>query len=343
MGSAILTPQARRKNVESFSLFKQFGGSTREWCKYGNLLPEIRGAAGPVAQHPLSPPTISGTLITIDTMLNQPTRITRILMDITLQKFIIDRLFTSAGGVTGGAVVYDQATVNELYLERDVQEVQPGTEFPVVTSDRRPPSIALVRKWGGKVYITDEARDRNSSVLFMNELRKLGNTMVRKLNQNAIDVLEAAIAANGGNSATTGQNWNTVVVGGSSQSPQTAFPAADFSKVQLLADTAELGIVYDLWIMNPAQAAQAALIYSWGFADVLRSYGISIYASNRVAAGTAYAVATGQLGEIRIEKPLGTETWRENETERTWVQSSVRPVMYVTNPFAVMKVTGLAG
>lgn len=332
-----------RQNASAYSLFKSWGGRTSDWHRYGNRLPEIRGAAGPVAQHPLSPPSLSGTLITIDTMLQQPTRITRILMDITLQKFILDRLFTSAGGVTGGAVIYDQATINELYLERDVQRVEPGTSFPIVTSDRRAPSIALVEKWGGKVYITDEARDRNSSVLFMNELRKLGNTMVRKLNQKAIDVLEAAIAANGGQSATTGNNWNTVVVGGSSQSAQTLFPAADFSKVQLLADTAELGIVYDLWLLNPAQAAQAALIYSWGFGDVLKSYGISIYASNRVPAGTAYAVATGQLGEIRIEKPLGTETWREPETERTWVQSSVRPVMYVTNPFAVMKVTGLAG
>jgi hypothetical protein len=44
-----------------------------------------------------------------------------------------------------------------------------------------------------------------------------------------------------------------------------------------------------------------------------------------------------------VEKPLGTVTWREEGRERTWVQASVRPVMYVTNPYAVIKVTGLAG
>lgn len=337
----LLTPN--KLEAQAFHTYRALGGSTREWVKYGHKLPEIRGAAGPVAQHPLSAPTLSGTLITIDTMLDQPTRITRILSDLTLQKFLLDRLFTSAGGVTGGAVVYDMATVNELYLERDVQRVEPGAEFPVVTSDRRPPSIALVEKWGGKVWISDEARTRNSSVLFMNELRKLGNTMVRKLNQKAIDVVEAAITANGGASNTTGNNWNTVVTGGSSMSNATLWPAADFSKAQLLADTAELGITFDLWIVNPAQAAQAALLYGAAFGDVLRSYGISMYASNRVAAGTAYAVASGQLGELRIEKPLGTETWREEKTERTWVQSSVRPVMYVTNPYAIIKFTGLAG
>jgi hypothetical protein len=44
---------------------------------------------------------------------------------------------------------------------------------------------------------------------------------------------------------------------------------------------------------------------------------------------------------MRIEQPLATETWREPETQRTWVQSSVRPVMYVNNPYAVVMATGL--
>jgi hypothetical protein len=70
--------------------------------------------------------------------------------------------------------------------------------------------------------------------------------------------------------------------------------------------------------------------------------GIDLYSSNRVPAGTAYVVASGQVGEMRVEKPLGTETWREPEEEKTWVQSSVRPVMYVTNPFSVLEVTGIA-
>ena len=45
---------------------------------------------------------------------------------------------------------------------------------------------------------------------------------------------------------------------------------------------------------------------------------------------------------MRIEKPLGTETYREPERERTWVQTSVRPVMFITNSFALLQVTGIA-
>jgi hypothetical protein len=179
--------------------------------------------------HPLGPPVVSGTTITVDTMLNQATRVTRMIMDLTLQRFIADRVFASAGGVTGGAVVYDQALLNELYTDRDVQRVPPGGEFPIITSSRQ----------------------------------------------------------------------------------------------------------------APTQLMRLQIIYGDRLQAVLGSFNARIYTSNRVAVGVAYVVAEQQVGELRMEKPLGTTTWREDATERTWVQSSVRPIMYVTNPFSVIKVTGL--
>src|SRR4051794_37650284 len=99
--------------------------------------------------HPLGPPVVSGNEITVDLALNQPTRITNMIMDLTLQRFIADRLFTSAGGVTGGAVVYDEVAENELYTSRDVERIEPGTEFPILTGERRVPKVAQVEKWGG--------------------------------------------------------------------------------------------------------------------------------------------------------------------------------------------------
>src|SRR4051812_30813710 len=104
----------------------------------------------PTAQvaHPLGPPVLSGTTITVDTMLNQPTRVTRFIMDLSLQRFIADRVFQSGGGVTGGAVIYDQATQNWLYTDRDVERVTPTGEFPLVTSSRPTPMLAQVEKWG---------------------------------------------------------------------------------------------------------------------------------------------------------------------------------------------------
>jgi hypothetical protein len=263
--------------------------------------------------HPLGPPVVSGTTITVDTMLNQATRVTRMIMDLTLQRFIADRVFASAGGVTGGAVVYDQALLNELYTDRDVQRVPPGGEFPIITSSRQAPKLATVEKWGGKVFITDEARDRNNSVLFTNQIRQLANTIVRKINARAVAELEAAIAAFPSQTF-IGQNWANVITAGTS-----ATSAAGY----------------------PTQLMRLQIIYGDRLQAVLGSFNARIYTSNRVAVGVAYVVAEQQVGELRMEKPLGTTTWREDATERTWVQSSVRPIMYVTNPFSVIKVTGL--
>jgi hypothetical protein len=291
--------------------------------------------------HPLAAPTVSGTNITVDMMLNNPTRITRMISDLSLQRFIADRVFGSGGGVTGGAVVYDVAERNELYATRDVKKVEPGGEFPVVQAERFAPDVAVVEKWGGKVWIPDEARDRNQSVTFTNKIRQLTNTIIRKINQRAIEELNAAISTY---SQTMGGNsWADVVVGGAGQSPADEWPAADFAHAWQAAEEDELGITYDLFLLNPQEYAQLVIIYgAQGLQDLLNALNITIYVSNRVTAGKMIGVASGQVGEMRIEKPLSTETWRQPERQRTWTQTDVRPVFFVDNPYAVLEVTGLA-
>lgn len=294
---------------------------------------------------PLGPPTVSGDTLTVDTALKQPTRITRRIADLTLQKFIVSRIFAQGGSVSGGAVVYDQAVLNELYLDNDVERVAPGDEFPIVGSSRRAPKVAEVEKYGGKFFVFDEARDRNDIAHFNNQVTMLANTIVRKVNTRAVTELEAAITALGGAGTFVGNNWNTVVTAGSSASNHDAWPLNDFAQAQLLADQDELGVEYDVWIGNPVQKAQLVSIYGAnGLNDVLAEMGIrEFYASNRVANGSAYAVASQQVGELRMEQPLRTETDRIVKNEKTLVQSSVRPVMYVTNPYSIKKVTGLNG
>ena len=295
----------------------------------------------PVGQHPLGPPTVSGNDVTVDTMLEQPTRVTRFLSDITLQDFLLEDLFVSAGGVSGGAVIYDMPTVNELYPERDVQQVEVGAEFPVLTSDRRAPLVALVEKWGGKVWIPDEAITRNQTMVYQRELRKMANAMVRKLNTRAIQILEAAITAGGGLHDMTGHDWDAILLEGNAPTVPTSRASADFITAQMERDQQELGIVFDTLIMNPAQRAALMIAYGDKYDALLASHNLTVRISNRVTAGTAYLIQRGALGEMRVEKPLSTETWRERKTQRNWTQTDWRGVMYIANPYAVMKLTGL--
>jgi hypothetical protein len=263
-------------------------------------------------------------------------------MDLTLQRFFADRVFANGGGVTGGAVIYDQLLANDLYSSRDIELVSPGSEFPLVTSTRRYPAVAEVEKWGGKFFVTVEARDRNDASVFVRNVRMLANTIVRKINQRAVGVLEAAVQA-APTRQVTGNNWSTVVTAGSTASNSNLWPGYDFARAQSIAETEELGIVYDLWIMNPQEYLQLARIYGPALNDLLGSLGLSIFVTNRVTAGTAYVVQSNAVGQMRVEQPLQTEQWYEQETQRYWTQSSVRPLMFVDNRFAVLKFVSLAG
>lgn len=294
--------------------------------------------------YPLGPPSVNGNTLTVDTALKQPTRITRRIADQTLQNFIVSRIFAQGGAVSGGAVIYDQAVLNELYLDRDVERVGPGDEFPIVGSSRQAPKVAEVEKYGGKFFVTREARDRNDIAHFNNQVTILGNTVVRKVNTRAIAELDGAIAALGGAGTFVGTNWNAVVTAGDSASQADEYPVRDFVEAQRLADVEELGVHYDLWLLHPTQRAALTILYGDKLQALLDSLGIrEVFSSNRITPGSGFAVATGQVGELRIEQPLETETEYITKNQKTLVQSSVRPVMYVTNPYSIKKVTGLAG
>lgn len=294
--------------------------------------------------YPLGTPTVVDNKLTVDTALNQPGRITKRIADLTLQKFIVDKIFGSSGAdVAAGAIIYDQVTENDLYTSRDVEQRGPSDEYPIIYGERGEPMVAKAEDWGGKFFVTDEARSRNKVAEFDQDVTRLANTIVRKVNQRAVATLESAITALGGAGVVVGHDWSSAILTGTSPTPTAQQPVADFTNTQLAADTDELGVVYDLWLVNPNQKAALANVYGAEYKALLESLGVSIFDSNRVPAGTAYAVATGQVGFLDYEKKLQTETWREQSTRRTWVQSFAMPIMGVTNPYAVKKVTGLAG
>lgn len=288
-----------------------------------------------VPSHPFAAPKVTGTTITVDSMLKQPTRITRMVQDITRERFIADRVFANGGGVTGGAVVYDQAQVTELYTGRDVEIIAPGSEFPLTTTDQVAPVTAEVEKWGAKTFILDEARDRNDTAGFTQLIRRMANTFVRKLNQRAIAELEKALV--GGARDVIGNNWLTYDP--EVDAPQES-PAYDFGRADMQAQNEEMGVNFNLWLINPQEALALTAIYG----PALGAAGMpNFYSSPRVPAGEAYVVAEGQVGQMRVEKPLYTVTWREEKTERTWTQTGVRPLWFVDNLYAILKFKGLDG
>lgn len=302
----------------------------------------------PIA-YPLGAPKLTGSTLTVDAALNQPQLITQRIADLTKQKFIVDKVFASSGfSVAGGAVLYEVAAPGQEYLSRDIEQVTPGNEYPVVSAGRPDTEIANVEDWGGKFFITDAAKIRNDKRVMDREVTALANTIVRKINTRAVETIEAALTKyheeGENNLIVIGHSWKSAITVGPATdlTASDELPAADFATAQWLADLDEMGLVFDLWIIHPNEHKALKIAYGSELDAVLKANGITVFSTNRMAPGTAYAVDTGEVGFISYEQGLTTETWREQKTKRTWVQSWAIPAMGVTNPQAIRKFTGLA-
>jgi hypothetical protein len=296
----------------------------------------------PSYSYPLAPPTLSGNNITLDLLLQQPSRVNRFIQAVSLQKFAFPQLFADGGSVKAGAVVYDQADTNQLYPTNMPEVVAPGQEFPLIQDARVTPKVAVVAKWGGKVFITDEARDRNDQLLFARSMRKVANAMVKTIDAIAVAAINAELTARPALSI-AGHSWSAVVTNGATPTNTRSWPHADIAAVMGTFDTDELGEKPDTILLNTLDDIQLGIIYGVeGKRAMLQSFGLTEFVSNRITAGAPVIATKGGVGEYKTEKPLGTETWREPETERTWVQTGVRNVFYVTNPFAMKRITGVA-
>lgn len=293
-------------------------------------------------EYPLGTPSVAGNNLTVDLMLREPTRITNYLSNVALKNYFAERIFTNGGGVSGGALVYSQLVANDILPTRAAQTIAPGAEFPEVTFDRPAPLTAQVEKLGGGFWVTDEARDRNDLSAIQSEGAKLGNDIQRQLHARALSELDASIAAIGSDGTMVGTSWADAAALTLTSTANSLLPHTDFANLRKKAAIKELGVEYNLLIVNPQERANFEIIYQGRANEVLAANGLSMVVSNIVAAGTAYAVQEGMVGQVRYEKALSTEVDRTVRREATWVQASVRHVFAVTNPYCALTITGLA-
>jgi hypothetical protein len=298
--------------------------------------------------YPLNPASTTGTDITTDILVQQPTRVNRFVTDylnINRRRFLLDVIFDNGGGMTGGAIIYESQGLNDFYATRDVQQVAPGAAFPLVTFARQALGQANPEKWGGEFEVTYEARDRNDTRQLQRKTIQLANTIIRKLNIRAMIELEAAIASLGGAGVIAGNNWAAAIPSGSNPTAPPLTPIADLAEVVTTNDLRELGLVYNTLIIHPSDLSVLRLFYQGQLNAVLADYGFdTVFATPQIAAGTVYAVAgQGQVGQYRVEQPLQTVSVEDKLLEKFTIKSSVRPAMFVDNPYAILKITGVAG
>jgi len=299
----------------------------------------------PIPIHPLAPPTVSGQTVTINLLLQQPSLVTRalVLYLISLPDLTTTFFGGASGGVTGGAIVYEKVpTKPQSDLTRQAEEIAPAAEYPIIGAEVGEELLAPVTKYGGKFYITDEARDRNQTWLYQRLTAQLAFKVADSVNRAGLAIVDAALVA-AAMTATT-SDWgayNPNVAAGTEPPPS---PADNLAEIQMAAKP---GVTYDTLVLNEidalaystAMGKAGMLLYSAPPAAPTAVNPTVINMGSTIPAGTGYLVDSGDLGGMRMEQPLRTITYRADDTDRTWVQTGVRPLMFVDNPAAGVKLT----
>lgn len=284
-----------------------------------------------------------GTL-SVDAALSNPTVIEERVADLISGNVLVDTLFAPGGPtVQGGAVIYSKITEKFLYPENDVADRAPGDEYPQVWSTPPELELARVQDFGGKVSITEEARRRNSAVIFDNEITTLSNAITRRLNKRAMETVDAAISQSDEVlELQAAAAWNTTLAVGpeASKTDPRQLPSSDFGTAIAHAQRQDLGVEFSKLIVSPENAANLRNTYGSTLGTLLGDYGLDMLTSNYVAAGDAYLVDPARMGFVAYEEPLTVNTWDDPEHRLTWVQAWAMPVMGVTLPSAVAVIRG---
>lgn len=301
--------------------------------------------------NPLTAPTISGTTITVDFLLQNPTVVRREIADLVMKNFFLDKVFDMpGGGVQGGAVLYDQVTTLDVYTDRDTEHVAPGAEFPILTGARIAPLVAPVEKFGGKFAVTDEAKRRNDTSRINNQMRRVANTITRKMQQRGIAELEAAISAfSRTQAAPEAKSWTEATKEALLNRVPAKSPLTVILKAIQAMENLEMGYTFDTLIVNPQEKRLLLEYYGTdaGRMDAaLASAGITTLVSTpRKATKSAILTAGKMPGQMRLEEGMRTVTEREGAPlmrEQTWIQTAINPVFVVTDPYAVLELTELS-
>lgn len=290
--------------------------------------------------YPPGSPTLSGNNLTVDLFLKQPAYVQKAIEDLTNERFIADYIFAEGPPAPSGSVLYDQVTAAMLYAERDIQEIEPASEFPLLTFPGAQPLVANVKKWGGAFFVTDEQRSRNRFDVLARNLRMTTNTIVRKMDTVAVAALNAAPVLTQGASG----DWSTAATD----------IISDIQTAKNAIVSQDMGYEADTVLLNPAQALDIrkdADIRSVLprentarnplFSDDLNGLlGLNWIESNRVTAGTVWLLQRQIVGSRSDEQPLTSEPIPDRRKQVTFVQAWRKVVPYVTDPKAAIKITG---
>jgi len=314
------------------------------------LLPASAATVADPVSQPLGPATISGTTITVDWMVQNPTILPGIIRELSAawRGYFADRIFNFPNvRVQGGVVIAEPTKPNELFLpsNQSLGPRAPGAEAPRVGATRGQPVPYYPESISGSLEITNEAKRRNQTWTVTRQLRQISNTFVNTVQLNAIAALKAWTEAE--SSARTKENktnWLAAAETEAAKIKGKEAPMVDFKYVEQLFAEDEAGYKMRTVILNPSDRFNLEVAYGsipGLLTQFLREEEISIFTSPRITAGEGYFLAE-PIGDVIYEQPLEQETEYIPRRKTTVTTFEMLPTFVPQDYLAVWRLTGLA-
>lgn len=293
--------------------------------------------------YPAAAPQVKDGAITVDLMLQEPTRLTRYVADITRFKMFTDRLF-SPGEAKGGALLYDVALANTALADDHMGIIAPGASHPVIDVSDGEPKITRVVKLGGKYGITDEAKDRNDMASLQRKATRVANQMVFDLDAMGITAVKDAFTSYDSDTIKVqSEGWASINKTAKSAATAAKSIRADINKAKVEGEKSLMGYVYNLLILHSDDYLEFTNSFETNEAQekYLGSEGIEVISSPLATKGEGILAAEKQVGTIGIEKAMSTSTWYDEDKETTWAKTNARMVYAVTDPLAMIRLQNI--
>ena len=295
---------------------------------------------------PLSPASVQDGSITVDMFVQEPTRLSNYVASLTQANLVSQFLFTSTQA-QGGAIMYDRLVANKATAADRPGVIAPGGEFPTIGAGEGEPVVDPVVKTGGKFEITREAQLRNDPILLQRGAQRVANTMTKDIDGRAFEVISNTLDSIDGSLKRESSGW--AAAGNLKASEKTALAGEgtlinDIEEAKLSAELTGLGYNLDTLVLRPRDAKNLRTILGLqNWQGILNTLGVTLYVtqSDKLADGEGLLLQRGAVGVMGVEDQISTDSEYLKSTQKTVFYTWATMAFGVTDPFSVVKLTGL--
>lgn len=297
-------------------------------------------------------PALSGDTVTVQRFMQNPTLIKRRVDELAAQTFLADFLFTGRELTTGSAI-YEVS--DGVYLAGDPEIVNPGAEYPRILPTSGAAALAVVRKRGADVPLTDEAVGRSGVNAMEKALRQLTVTIRRDVDDSATIAAATAVTQTQAAKAV----WSDLAGRRAWLDIELAKATIEGHKLGYEADTVLVRrsvypyLAESLLAALPREQTNGTLAtgrlpvlngLTVAPADFPISSGVDVMVVDRKVFGSlAYEKIPSP--EYQGDPATGIETWarRDPDANDQWLIRGRRPIVpIVQEPLAAVEITGVA-